>query len=74
MTINLQFLDISVGTVYSFKFTLYIFLPTLTFAGCFAHNFLHRTPNELILVLLESRLKDLSNYALLIKFRDFWPL
>jgi len=35
-------------------------MATLTFVDYFAHNLLHRTPNELIFFLLETRLKGLS--------------
>jgi len=31
----------------------------LTFAACFDHNFLYRCPNELVLVALDSTLKEI---------------
>jgi len=35
-------------------------LADLTFAHYFDHNFVHKTPNALVLLFLETRLKELS--------------
>jgi len=36
-----------------------VYFPTLTFANYFDHNFVYKSPNQLILLALDSTLKDL---------------
>jgi len=45
---------------HNLKILFFVFSAALTFAHAFDHNSLHRTPNAFILLLLETRLVEIS--------------